>query len=210
MEATADLVATAAYQPERQAAAAARQFVRDVLRSWQLSGAYPGQDEIIDDAVLLTSELVTNAVLHARTTVQVACRCVGGAVEVAVVDYSPAPLAPSRPAEAAAAERTGGRGLALPPVLASAWGVTYTPTRKAVWFRLGGADMTASWLADEITGAAPASPPASSGAVTPVPAATGTGPAAGWPGAGCPAAAAVLPVPEQPAPGARPAAPARW
>ncbi len=153
MEAITDLVATAAYRPERQAAAAARQFVRELLRSWQCSGAYPGYDEIIDDAVLLTSELVTNAVLHARTLVRVACRCAGGAVEIAVVDYSPALLAPDQRPEIPAADRTGGRGLALPALLASAWGVSYTPGRKAVWFRIGAPDASVGWLADLITGA---------------------------------------------------------
>ena len=60
-----------------------------------------GQDALVDDAVLLTSELVTNAVLHAGTPVQVTCRLLGdepgGAVEIAVLDRQPAQLQ-SRPA----------------------------------------------------------------------------------------------------------------
>ena len=84
MQARDDLVATAAYQPEPAAAAAARRFVRDTLRTWQVAGQSAGQDELIDDAVLLTSELVTNAVVHAGTPVQVTCRLADGAVEVVV------------------------------------------------------------------------------------------------------------------------------
>jgi len=61
-----DLVAAAAFEPEPTAAAAARRFVRETLNSWQLSG----RDDIVADAVLLTSELVTNAVVHAGTSVQ--------------------------------------------------------------------------------------------------------------------------------------------
>jgi anti-sigma regulatory factor (Ser/Thr protein kinase) len=150
LEARDDLVATAAYQPVPAAAAAARRFVRDTLRSWELAGEHAGpaeraewaqRDALVDDAVLLTSELVTNAVLHAGTPVQVTCRLLGdlsdGAVEIAVLDRRPTQLRPDRPHTAAeAAERTNGRGLQLPSELATAWGVTYARAAKAVWFRL--------------------------------------------------------------------------
>ena len=142
LEARDDLVATAAYQPELTAAAAARRFVRDTLRLWDLTGRSACQDALVDDAVLLTSELVTNAVLHAGTPVQVTCRLLGdrpdAAVEIAVLDRRPAQLHPDVPHTAAeAAERTSGRGLQLPSELASVWGVTYAHAAKAVWFRLG-------------------------------------------------------------------------
>ena len=150
LEARDDLVATAAYQPVPAAAAAARRFVRDTLRSWELAGEHAGpgepvewtqRDALVDDAVLLTSELVTNAVLHAGTPVQVTCRLLGnlsdGAVEIAVLDRRPGQLRPEGPHTAAeAAERTNGRGLQLPSELATAWGVTYARAAKAVWFRL--------------------------------------------------------------------------
>jgi anti-sigma regulatory factor (Ser/Thr protein kinase) len=141
LEARDGLIATAAYQPVPAAAAAARRFVRDTLQSWELTGRSPEQDTLVDDAVLLTSELVTNAVLHAGTPVQVTCRIVGdepdGAVEIAVLDRRPAQLRPDTPhSPAEAAERTNGRGLQLPAQLASAWGVTYAGTAKAVWFRM--------------------------------------------------------------------------
>src|SRR6202167_4720549 len=149
LEARDDLVATAAYQPVPAAVAAARRFVRDTLRSWELPGdrGSPGEraewtqrDALVDDAVLLTSELVTNAVLHAGTPVQVTCRLLGdlsgGAVEMAVLDRRPAQLRPDRPHTAAeAAERTNGRGLQLPSELATAWGVTYARAGQARPFR---------------------------------------------------------------------------
>jgi hypothetical protein len=72
LESQDDLVATAAYAPEPAAVGAARRFVRDTLRAWELAG--PAWGQLVDDAVLLTSELVTNAVLHAGTPVQVTCR----------------------------------------------------------------------------------------------------------------------------------------
>ncbi len=139
-----DLVASAAYQPEPTAAAAARRFVRDTLQAWVGAGADADGHGLVDDAVLLTSELVTNAVVHAGTPVQVTCRVAAGAVEVTVSDGHPARLVPE-PAENehSPAERTSGRGLLLPSALASAWGVTYGRSTKAVWFRLGPAGSAA-------------------------------------------------------------------
>ncbi len=138
LEARDEFVATAAYQPVPAAAAASRRFVRDTLEAWDLAG---DADPLVDDAVLLTSELVTNAVLHAGTPVQVTCRLLGdasdGVIEIAVLDGLPGPLRPGQPHTAGeAAERTSGRGLQMPPELASAWGVTYAKAAKAVWFRL--------------------------------------------------------------------------
>ncbi|GCD37699.1 hypothetical protein OEIGOIKO_05505 [Streptomyces chrestomyceticus JCM 4735] len=60
-----------------RAAAAARQFVRAVLADWvtrSLPGADAIGDRLADEAVLLVSELVTNVVVHAGTTVELLCR----------------------------------------------------------------------------------------------------------------------------------------
>jgi GAF domain-containing protein/anti-sigma regulatory factor (Ser/Thr protein kinase) len=134
-----DLVASAAYLPEPAAVAAARKFVRDTLRSWLDSAPGAGADGgLVDDAVLLTSELVTNAVVHAGTQVQVTCKLAAGAVEVVVRDSHPARMVPGpAPNDTVPAERTGGRGLLLPSALAAAWGVSYGTDAKAVWFRMG-------------------------------------------------------------------------
>src|SRR5260370_38545773 len=69
------LAAPGAYDPEPAAAAAARRFVRETLCSWQLADR---SSRLVDDAVLLTSELVTNAIVHAGTPPQVSCRLDGG------------------------------------------------------------------------------------------------------------------------------------
>src|SRR3984957_15203925 len=138
-----DLVASAAYLPEPAAVAAARKFVRDTLCSWLDAGSGTAADAaadggLVDDAVLLTSELVTNAVVHAGTQVQVTCKLAGGAVEVVVRDSHPARMVPGpAPNDTVPAERTGGRGLLLPSALAAAWGVSYGTDAKAVWFRMG-------------------------------------------------------------------------
>lgn len=110
--------------------------MRDTLQAWVATGAADGHG-LVDDAVLLTSELVTNAVVHAGTPVQVTCRLAEGAVEVVVSDGHPGRIVPEAPGrEAVPSERTGGRGLLLPAALASAWGVAYGRASKAVWFRL--------------------------------------------------------------------------
>jgi serine phosphatase RsbU (regulator of sigma subunit)/anti-sigma regulatory factor (Ser/Thr protein kinase) len=127
-----DLVAAADFDPEPSAVAAARHFVRDRLVSWGL----PGGDDRVADAVLLASELVTNAVVHAGTQVQLTCRLSGTTVEVSVLDRHPARVIPDLPI-AADVDRPSGRGLLLPAALSSSWGVTYAPETKAIWFRLG-------------------------------------------------------------------------
>ncbi|HEX6472840.1 MAG TPA: ATP-binding SpoIIE family protein phosphatase [Streptosporangiaceae bacterium] len=111
-------------------ASAARRFVRDALHGW-------GATDVIDDAVLLTSELVTNAVVHAGTSVEVVCRLADTAVQVDVVDGAPGRALPEDD-EPAVPDRTAtnGRGLLLPSELAGTWGVTYGTDTKTVWFRL--------------------------------------------------------------------------
>ena len=154
MKGRSDLVASAAYQPEPAAAAAARRFVRQTLHSWDIAARACDPDRVVDDAVLLTSELVTNAVVHAGTALDVTCRLISGELEVAVRDRHPARTLPDIPkAASAVAER--GRGLLLPSALASSWGVTYARTAKAVWFRMSLARDGAA-EADEVDALPPA------------------------------------------------------
>ncbi|MEW2518017.1 ATP-binding SpoIIE family protein phosphatase [Actinacidiphila alni] len=129
------------------AAGAARRFVRAALAEWTSQGlpeAAAFTDRVVDDSVLLVSELVTNAVIHAGTTVDVVCRLDddgGGTAPdaespgllVAVSDHHPARVlrGDSDPAE------EGGRGLHLVSALSDAWGVSYRRDRKTVWCRVG-------------------------------------------------------------------------
>lgn len=103
----------------------ARRFVQERLTGWGLAGA-------AETAVLLVSELVTNALLHARTPVKVVLDGDGDGVRVAVVDASPA-----RPARRRHSLQSGtGRGLLLVDQLAATWGVARRPPGKEVWFAL--------------------------------------------------------------------------
>ena len=106
--------------------AEARAFVAATLRRW-------GLEALVVDAELLTSELVTNAVIHARSDVTVSVAVSDGIAEIGVTDVSPEPPTPRWAASGA----EGGRGLRLVDLLASDWGVAYLETGKQVWCRLG-------------------------------------------------------------------------
>jgi PAS domain S-box-containing protein len=123
--------AAASFEPVGRSVASARAFVRDTLQGW-------GHADIVDDAVVLTSELVTNAVVHAGTAADVVCLRSDEGVRVEVADHYPEREVPlqSSPANMGSPDREGGRGLQLCAALADRWGVEYTPTHKTVWFRL--------------------------------------------------------------------------
>ncbi|KUM92010.1 protein phosphatase [Streptomyces cellostaticus] len=99
---------------------------------------------LADDAMAVVSELVTNAVVHAGTEVEVDWRLEeSGAFVVEVRDHHPA-RAPRDPSggEAPYEISDHGRGLRLVATLAESWGVTYRTGTKTVWARLppGGRD----------------------------------------------------------------------
>ncbi|ELS53125.1 SpoIIE family protein phosphatase [Streptomyces viridochromogenes] len=127
----------------------ARALVRAALTEWAASGL-PGtehvSDRLVDDAVVAVSELVTNAVVHAGTEVELACRLEEdtGALLVEVLDHHPS-RAP-RDAELDAPYETPehGRGLRLVSRLAESWGVTYRTGAKTVWARLPAEDPVAA------------------------------------------------------------------
>lgn len=111
--------------PEPRAAGTARQFVEA-----KLHGLVPRTVEEV--AVLLTSELVTNVVVHARTPMRLDVDLTGDSVRVAVVDGAPRSPALRRAHDA----RLTGRGMNLVEALAEQWGVDPTTGGKKVWFEL--------------------------------------------------------------------------
>ncbi|MEU9985131.1 SpoIIE family protein phosphatase [Streptomyces sp. NPDC050856] len=123
--------AAATFDPVGRSVAAARAFVRDTLQGW-------GYTDVVDDAVVLTSELVTNAVIHAGTAADVLCLRTEEGVRVEVADRYPEREVPIQGTgrSLGSPDRENGRGLLLCAALASRWGVEYSPTRKQVWFQL--------------------------------------------------------------------------
>ena len=92
--------------------------------------------EVMHDAVLLTSELVANAVLHGRPAVEVTVRVTPDALWVAVTDRDPTP--PALADQLLDPAQTSGRGLFIVRALASSWGIDLRrdPPGKTVWFTL--------------------------------------------------------------------------
>lgn len=92
--------------------------------------------DVVDDAKLLVSEIVTNAVLHGQPPVTLALRVDPPGLGVMVVDAGGAQpdASPARPDPS----QQSGRGLLIVAALASAWGISPTspPPGKAVWFEL--------------------------------------------------------------------------
>lgn len=104
---------------------AARAFVAEQLRAWDLGPA-------VDDSALLVSEVVTDAVLRVRLPVELVVRKVRSAVRVEVFEHgrrSPKPLYPD-------IETTTGRGISLVQAVAGRWGIDDIDDGRTVWFEI--------------------------------------------------------------------------
>ena len=86
--------------------------------------------EVIEDVKWLTSELATNAVVHAGTAFVVSIEISEDAVRVAVDDTNPS-LPRVRPPDG-----VSGRGLHLMERVAACWGIDAAPVGKSVWFQI--------------------------------------------------------------------------
>ena len=88
------------------------------------------------DLVLAANELITNALMHARTNCYVEVGRSESTFRVAVTDFAFGELQPAKPAS------IGGRGLRIVAFIASRWGSERTDSGKRVWFEmdLGGSD----------------------------------------------------------------------
>ncbi|MBB5782290.1 ATP-binding protein [Nonomuraea jabiensis] len=103
----------------------ARQAARAQLAEW-------GLQQACEYAELLISELVTNAVRHARGLVRMSLSAADGLLRCEVEDSSPVPPSP----RAASCDDEGSRGLLLVEVLSSGWGSVPTGRGKLVWFEV--------------------------------------------------------------------------
>ncbi|MFC8618450.1 SpoIIE family protein phosphatase [Micromonospora purpureochromogenes] len=119
---------------DRRTPAAARALVRSVLAEADL-------DDLLNEALLLTTELSTNAVEHARTELDIEVVTDPAGLTVTVSDFATGPVDELVVGIRSDTEDIGevserGRGLLLVDHFASRWGTTYLPTGKGVWFRL--------------------------------------------------------------------------
>jgi anti-sigma regulatory factor (Ser/Thr protein kinase) len=117
-----------------ESTALARGAVRRTLAYW-------GQDDVTEDAVLLASELVGNAVCHARhdgggqpggPALVLSLTCAGSVLRIEVRDTDPRPPQPRVPGSL----DESGFGFVIVDSLASRWGVYQAEPGKAVWAEL--------------------------------------------------------------------------
>ncbi|MGN6611944.1 MAG: SpoIIE family protein phosphatase [Angustibacter sp.] len=105
------------------AASSARRLVEEHLDSWGVDS------EIVHDVVLMASELVTNAMVHGRSPIDLLLRSNGTQIILEVQDrgaYRPRRVSPSEDDER-------GRGLHIVAELSDQWGSRSTSNGKSVW-----------------------------------------------------------------------------
>ncbi|MGC9494707.1 ATP-binding protein [Streptomyces sp. WG7] len=115
----------------------ARDFTRQALYAWRwLPSATADQRAAAEDVLLVVSELVTNACLHAEGPDELWITCEKKVIRLEVSDRGtgqPSPRTPHR------AGRPGGHGMFIVQRLCLDWGVVRTPgvAGKRVWAELG-------------------------------------------------------------------------
>lgn len=114
--------------PEPQSAPEARRWVRSVLEEVD-------RPDLIESAAAGVSELVTNGILHANTSISLVMQAFAERVVISVTDRTPVPnqtgLDPSTMGDE---ESTVGRGLHIVRAYASDWGVASSRHGKVIWF----------------------------------------------------------------------------
>jgi anti-sigma regulatory factor (Ser/Thr protein kinase) len=103
----------------------ARRFTRAAL------GRHDVEPRLIDTAMLLVSELATNAIVHASSTLTLRID-VGDDIRIEVCDTDEAPPVMGD----ADVDQESGRGLAIVTSLADDWSWSPRPSGKVVWFSL--------------------------------------------------------------------------
>jgi serine phosphatase RsbU (regulator of sigma subunit)/anti-sigma regulatory factor (Ser/Thr protein kinase) len=104
----------------------ARAFTREILGRWDCV-------DLVDDATLIVSEMVTNAIRHTDGKSTLKLQRETDRVRITVTDTETRPPAPNMRFEPTA---TSGRGMHLIDALAAAWGVEPTGSGKSVWAEL--------------------------------------------------------------------------
>ncbi len=136
LEYLVDLLVTVTERPDAEAvldlpqalssAGAARRFVREKIEDW-------GLDTLLDDALLVVSELAANAITHADSPCRIRLSRNSSALRIDVVDTG---VGTPEPQPASFTEEHG-RGLHLVSALTSAWGLDHAPDGgKQVWAEL--------------------------------------------------------------------------
>jgi signal transduction histidine kinase len=118
---------------DHRSVSAARTLLHSMLRQRRADAALvtAARSDRVEDAVLMMSELVTNALRHTRATLRLEIDILGDILRVSVVDD-----APDLPAVQPQGDHAvSGRGLRIVDTLADRWGSFPGPgSGKTVWF----------------------------------------------------------------------------
>ena len=127
-----DVEAQLRLPPSPEAAGLARKFISDFCAAAELP------DRICNDAALMVSELVTNAVIHGRTTATVEVHRPADTLRVTVRDDNPQlPAIGENPnLDDPGLDAESGRGLLIVSKTAIRWGIEAGDGGKAIWFEL--------------------------------------------------------------------------
>jgi anti-sigma regulatory factor (Ser/Thr protein kinase) len=106
--------------------AAAPRMARQAMREWLAD--VPCSNAVVEDALVVVSELTTNALMHAGSAATVVASFDHGRLRVEVHDEDPMP-----PQLRAQPDASGGWGLRVVAALADGWGWLATSSGKQVW-----------------------------------------------------------------------------
>jgi hypothetical protein len=121
----------ASFPPVPASAGEARRLASETLGQWGLGG-------LEETTLLLVTELISNGVRHAQTTLTLVLAFDGSRLYVGVSDHHHSP-----PVLAEGSLRAHhGWGLQLISALASDWGTRTSPDGKTVWFDLSADDVS--------------------------------------------------------------------
>jgi anti-sigma regulatory factor (Ser/Thr protein kinase) len=113
--------------PVPTSARQARRFVSDTLAQW-------GDEPYVEAASLLVSDLVTNAVLHAGSAVEVVVGHDGRHANLRIEVHDSSLRSPRM--GGFDLDATSGRGLALVDAISDRWGVENDADGKKIWFEI--------------------------------------------------------------------------
>jgi DNA-binding NarL/FixJ family response regulator len=120
------LLASSELDQSKLSPGAARSFVTDTLRQWSC-------ETILEDALLVVSELVTNAVTHAASRCRLVLRLAPGVLRIEVADNGAGSPEPQQ----LDLQRASGRGLMIVSAMSTAWGIDPgDDDGKSVWAEL--------------------------------------------------------------------------
>jgi serine phosphatase RsbU (regulator of sigma subunit)/anti-sigma regulatory factor (Ser/Thr protein kinase) len=126
-----DVARLAVQRYDLQAVASVRHHLRDLLERWN-------SESILDELELVLTEILTNALVHGQSDVDVRMRRHVGGIRLEVQDNCPQPPVPTVIVadDAVNAEAESGRGLLIVDALSTEWGSSPAGRGKTTWVEM--------------------------------------------------------------------------